>query len=257
MYHSSTTRNSNGVPQRRVWLDVVEEAAFFEIFDDPAGGAGSVEPGQPVIAGQVVAVFGQRPNDGQAELPAEFEVFGAGARRDVDDAGALLLADIAPGDDTVLVRLLAVGAERGLDRGQLIKRTAVAPTHEIGARPLFNDLEPVAQRRLERALTQPVVRFALANPDVRERGFDRCRHVRRNRPRRCGPDEQVFARPIHERQPEGEPRILSILVTLVHLHLRQPGSAAGAPGHRVVTFVQPPAPVDLGQEAPDQIVVLV
>ena len=37
----------------------------------------------------------------------ELEVLGAAARRDVDDAGALFLADVLPGDDPVLDALLA------------------------------------------------------------------------------------------------------------------------------------------------------
>ena len=48
-----------------------------------------------------------------------------------------------------------------------------------------------------------------------------------------------------------------VLVALVHLHLREAGPAARAPRHRVVALVQPAAPVALGQEAPDQVVVLV
>src|SRR5438552_569962 len=49
----------------------------------------------------------------------------------------------------------------------------------------------------------------------------------------------------------------TILIALVHLRLRDAGPAAGAPGHRVVALVDPAPPVALGQEAPDQVVVLV
>ena len=62
---------------------------------------------------------------------------------------------------------------------------------------------------------------------------------------------------VEQREAHGQPRILAILVALVHLHLRQAGAAAGTPRHRVVALVQPAAPVALGEEAPDEVVVLV
>src|SRR5436309_43890 len=62
---------------------------------------------------------------------------------------------------------------------------------------------------------------------------------------------------IWQRELDGEPGILAILVALVELHLRQAGPASGAPRHRVVALVDPAAPVTLGQEAPDEVVVLV
>ena len=77
------------------------------------------------------------------------------------------------------------------------------------------------------------------------------------RPRRRGPDEQGLARPVDERQTDGQARVLAIGVALVHLHLADAGAAARAPRHRVVALVQPAAPVALGQEAPDEVVVLV
>ncbi len=54
-----------------------------------------------------------------------------------------------------------------------------------------------------------------------------------------------------------EPGILAVLVALGHLVLADAGAAARAPRHRVVALVDPAALVALGQEAPDQVVVLV
>ena len=57
-----------------------------------------------------MAVLVDRGDDRQAERLAELEVLGAAARRDVDDAGALVLADLVPGHDPVLVA--GLGCER-------------------------------------------------------------------------------------------------------------------------------------------------
>ena len=62
-----------------------------------------VEAAQPAEARQVVAVLVERRDDRQAELLAQLVVLGARAGRDVDDARALVLADLVPRDDAVLV----------------------------------------------------------------------------------------------------------------------------------------------------------
>ena len=45
----------------------------------------------------------ERRDDRQTERLAQLEVLGAAARRDVDDARPLVLADLVPGDDPMLV----------------------------------------------------------------------------------------------------------------------------------------------------------
>ena len=52
---------------------------------------------------QVVADLVERRDDRQAQRLAELVVLRAAAGRDVDDARALVLADLVPGDDAVLV----------------------------------------------------------------------------------------------------------------------------------------------------------
>ena len=63
-----------------------------------------VEPGEPAEAVAVVAVLVERPDDRQPERLAQLVVLGAAAGRDMDDARALVLADLVPGDDAMLVR---------------------------------------------------------------------------------------------------------------------------------------------------------
>ena len=62
---------------------------------------------------------------------------------------------------------------------------------------------------------------------------------------------------VDERELDREPGVLAIGVALGHLVLADPSPASRAPGHRVVALVKPPAPVALGQERPDEVVVLV
>ena len=98
---------------------------------------------------------------------------------------------------------------------------------------------------------------ALLDLDVAQVRPDRGGDVGGQRPGRRRPDQQRLARAVEEREPDRQPRVLAILVALVHLHLGQARAAAGAPGHRVVAAVDPAAPVALGEEAPDEVVVLV
>ena len=168
--------------------------------------------------------------------------------------GALVLADLVPGDDPVLV---AAVVERGRGRPAARRTAPVAPADELGARHLLLDRERAPQRGLERALAEPEHVLALADPDVAELRADGRRDVRGQRPGRRRPDEQRLAGPVDEREPDGEARVLAVLVALVHLHLGEAGAAARAPRHRVVALVQPAAPVALGEEAPDEVVVLV
>ena len=64
---------------------------------------------------------------------------------DVDDAGALVLADLVPRDDAVHVRRRRVVAgprgERRPDGGQLVERAGVPPADELGAGDLVLDRE--------------------------------------------------------------------------------------------------------------------
>ena len=83
-------------------LGLDEEAALAEVADDLVGGLGGREAVQPAVVVVEAAGLVDRRQDRQAERAAELEVLAAAARRDVDDAGALLERDLVPRDDPVL-----------------------------------------------------------------------------------------------------------------------------------------------------------
>ena len=96
----------------RVRLEVVEEAAPLEVVDDRLGDVRRVEAGQPAEARDVASVLVDGADQGQPEGLAELVVLGAAARGDVDDARALVLADLGPGHDPMLVAGLGEGRAR-------------------------------------------------------------------------------------------------------------------------------------------------
>ena len=103
------------------------------------GSVASADVACPVSVPEAVeedAGLVERGDDRQPQLLAELEVLGAAARGDVDDARALVLPDLAPRHDDVLVRVVGVVArarrEGRPDRGQVIERTLVAPADHVG-----------------------------------------------------------------------------------------------------------------------------
>ena len=84
-------------------------------------------------------------DDGQAERLPELEVLGAAAGGDMDDPGPLLLPDLGPRHDPVLVRPVrgVDGAPReGVsDGGQVVERAGVAPADHLAAGDLLEHLE--------------------------------------------------------------------------------------------------------------------
>src|SRR6476646_1818582 len=142
----------------------------------------------------------------------------------MDDPGALILADLRPRHDSVLVRVTRIVAcacrEGRPNCRQVIERTGVSPADELRAWDLFEDLEWTRECGPDGLLPQPELVIPLADTDVPKRRSDRRSDVRGQRPRRRRPDEQRFARSVDEREPDRQARILAVLVALVHLHLR-------------------------------------
>ena len=237
-----------------VRLDVVEEPPLLEVGQDRLADVGGLAPAQPVEPRVVPAVLVDRPDHRQADLATQLVVLRTAARGDVDDPGPLLLADLGPGDHAVLVARLR---ERLPDRRQLVERTRVPPAGQLRPGPLLHDLEWSAERLLQGSLAHPEVVAALAHLDVAQVRANGGGDVRGQRPGRRRPDQERLAGPVHQREPHREPWILAVLVALVHLHLGQAGPAPRAPRHGVVAAVDPAALVALGQEAPDEVVVLV
>src|SRR6185369_12696348 len=108
-----------------------------------------------------------------------------------DDAGPLLLADLVPRHDPVLVRLVgrvagALGEGR-LDGCELVERAAVAPAHELRPELLVLDLERADEGRLQDALADPERVATLADLGVAELRADGGGNIRRERPWRRRP----------------------------------------------------------------------
>ncbi len=242
-------------------LEPVEAALALEVLDDRVGHVAHVAPRQRAEPADEDAALVERGDDRQPERLAELEVLGAAARGDVDDAGPLVLADVGPRHDPVLVgRVRGVGRAGGEglpDSRQVVERPVIAPADHVRSGDLVEHLERTGERGLEGPLPQPVDPVTLADLDVADGRADGGSHVRGQRPGRRRPDQQRFARPVAERERDRQPRVVPVLVALVHLGLRDARPAPRAPRHRVVALVDPAAPVALGQEAPDQVVVLV
>ena len=119
MNHSSTRRKTSGVLQRQqcgiavlVRLEAVEASLALEVLDDRLGDVADVPSGQRSEPVDHDPALVERGDDREAELAPELEVLGAAAGRHVDDAGPLVLADLAPGDDPVAVGAPAASEPR-------------------------------------------------------------------------------------------------------------------------------------------------
>ena len=101
-----------------------ELSALAQVDDDLLGGLDRAEAVQPAVVGEEAAGLVHGHEHGQVVHARELEVLGAAARRDVDDARALLHGHVLPGDDAVL----DLGGGR-----QVVERALVAQPDELGA----------------------------------------------------------------------------------------------------------------------------
>ena len=85
-----------------VLLGRVEQALGLQAVEDGGVGLADALAGELAEAVGVDAGLVDRRDDRQAVDLRQLVVLGAAARGDVDDAGALFLADVLPGDDRVL-----------------------------------------------------------------------------------------------------------------------------------------------------------
>ena len=173
----------------------------------------------------------ERRDDRQAERLAELEVLGAAARRDVDDAGPLVLADLGPrrrpGARTAS-GVVASCPRRTPSAPRAGRRTARRSASRRGPRRAPPRGPRTARERgLERALAEPEL---VARPGGRGRSAAPARRrPRRSRSASTGVVVQTRSAspgPVDEREPDRQPRILAVLVALVHLHLRDARPAA-------------------------------
>ena len=123
---------------------MVEPPASLQVVDDRLRDVRGLLAAEPVEPVEVAAVLVDRPDRRQPELLAQLVVLGAGAGRDMDNARALVLADLVPGHDPMLV----AGVLEGLaDGGKVVEWARVAPADELAAGLLLLDLELADDRR--------------------------------------------------------------------------------------------------------------
>ena len=215
---------------------VDEEAVLGEPADDLVGRLRRREAVQPAVVVVEAARLVDRHQHRQVVDPPQLEVLLARSGRDVDDPGAVLERDVAPGDDAMLD--VRAGAE-------LVERACVAPADELLAAPTLD----------ERLLRIPPGSDPLPvlAPAVLGLGLHRRRHVRRQRPRRRRPDHERLAGTLREREADEERRVLPILVDarLRELVLGERGAATRAPLRRAMAHREPAPLVDDLEEAPD------
>ena len=126
-----------------VGLEPVEAVLPLEVLDDRLGDVADVAAAQRAEAVDEDARLVEWRDDRQTELAPELEVLGPAAWGDVDDARALVLADLVPRHDPMLVRAAvgAAGGERRPDGRQLVERPLVAPADELAPGSLLEHLE--------------------------------------------------------------------------------------------------------------------
>ena len=219
-----------------VRLGVLEQPALAQVADDLVGRLDGRRAVQPAVLGQEAAALVDRRQDGQVVHLRQLEVLGAGARRDVDDAGPFLERYLVPRDHAVHDPL------RGL---KVVVRPFVFEPDQLGAANAFEEL--AVGEALDR---HPLAGVLLA---VLRVGIDRCRHVRRQRPRRRRPhDERLAVAPLQgEADEERRVRLVAVDVRLRELVLRDGRAAARTPLRRAVALVQGAALVQRLEEAPD------
>ncbi len=190
--------------------------------------------GQPPVRGEERAGLVDRHQHGEVLHLAQVEVLAAAARRDVDEAGALVRRDLVPHDHPV--SHLAPGAE-------VVEGTGVAPAHELAAQERLHDL--LVAGPLD---TDPV---AVGQPPVPGGRLDGHRHVGRERPRRGGPDHDGLAGPVEQREADRQRRVLAVDVAADQLVGRDRRAAARAPLRGAMAPEQPPLLLHDLQEPPD------
>ena len=220
----------------RVEPGLDEEAGLAEPADDLVRGLGGRQPVQPAVRVVEAARLVDRRQHRQVVDLRQLEVLAAAARRDVDDARALVHRHVVPRDHPML--------DRGA-RSQVIERAAVAPPDQLTA------LECLDVRVVGEQLDRDP--FSVLAPSVVLVGMHRRGDIRRQRPGRGRPDDDVLTVAVEERKADEERRVGAILVDarLRELVLGERRAAARAPLRRAVAHVEPAALVDDLQELPD------
>ena len=161
----------------RVTVDVragvLEQPTLAEVADDLVGSVTGRDAVEPAVLGKEVAGLVDRHQHLQSVLLPQVEVLGAGAGRDVDDAGAVVERDLIPRNHTV---------RHVRDRGQMVERPLVLEADEVGAADALHEMVLGIARH-----GNPLAVVALAVLRVR---IDGGRHVGRQRPGCRRPDHE-------------------------------------------------------------------
>jgi hypothetical protein len=211
-------------------------AGVGQVADDLVGGVTGRGAVQPTVLVVETARLVDGRQDRQVVDAGELEVLGAAARRDVDDAGALVHRDLVPGDHAVLDRR---------PRRERVEGAVVVEPDEL---------------RAGDGLDEPLVReargqhpLAVGAAPVRLLRVNRGGDVRGQRPRCRRPDDERLPGPLPQREPDEERRVGAVLIDarLRELVLRERRPTARAPLGGAMPHEDAAALVHQLQEAPD------
>src|SRR5260370_26516998 len=150
-----------------------------------------------------------------------------------------------------------------LPGGQIVERPLVAPAQHRAPwqrlhHPRLAMLVAAQLGQLGHHFFGEIIELAvLFHFGIGEIGIHSDGDVGGQRPRRRGPDEQILAWAVHQRQAHVDAGVLDLPAPLIDLHVGDPGGAARAPGHDVQPLVDPTFLPAALEEAPDRVVVLI
>ena len=197
----------------------------------------------------------QRRDGRQVVFLAEGVVFLACAGRGMHEPGAVVRADLIPQDDSMFDAALSL---------KIVERSIVPQAVQLGALHLLYHLV-LGLQHLQPA-PQDVQSFVAAvwggssNSclHVCKIWMDCDRYVRSESPGGRRPDQERFAWPVDQGEPDVEAGVRDVLIALGDdFVMRDAGSASGAPRHYVASFVDIAIPMADLEEVPDGVVVLV
>ncbi len=194
-----------------VGLWAIEQPLLCQVLCHQLAHLGGFLSNKPVIALDVDAEIIHRREHGQAKLFGEAEVLATAAGGDMYNASTLGRADLFPGYDSML---------DSLHSGQLVERTAILPASQIMPFERLNHVVIALVATLERlehrkqVFSQIVELAVLLHLHIGKLRVDRGGYVRGQRPGRGGPDQQVLAGPVNQRQAHVQAEVLDLLVIL-------------------------------------------
>src|SRR5262245_15257428 len=97
--------------------------------------------------------------------------------------------------------------------------------------PFFSPKLLFKALRCEGTFGQIIHFISMANPQIGEGRVDRNGYVASKRPRRGGPDKQIFAWAPSQRKTHKHRPVSDSLITFMHFHLANTDGAAGTPRH--------------------------